>query len=339
MTTTLPTTTPRTAAAAPEIILALCHGHIAARVLHVVAELGVADVLGDGPRTAVELAADLRVDADGLGRALRLLESAGVFRRDPDGGWHQTESSALLRSDHPMSLHAFARMSGTPFNWESVGHLDHSIRTGEPGIALLEPGGWLAYLDAHLYERDIFQQAMTAKAHDDIAGVLEAHDFSRHGTIADVAGGRGHLIRAVLAAHPAVSGVLYELPAVAAEVSPIDRLSVIAGNFFTDPLPACDAYVLMNVVHDWDDERAIDILSSVARAGRAGDSVLVVETVLPNDAAPHYAKTLDVLMLAITGGRERTTEEYRTLFVAAGLDITAVAPTATAFSVIEATIR
>lgn len=238
-----------------------------------------------------------------------------------------------------MSLRDFARMSGTPFNWESVRHLDHAIRTGEPGITLLDPGGWLAYLEAHPTERDIFQQAMTAKAHDDIAGVLDVHDFSRHNTVADIAGGRGHLINAILAAHPAVSGVLFELPVVAEQTGATDRLTVIPGDFLTDPLPACDAYVLMNVIHDWDDERAIAILSSVAKAGRAGGSVLVVETVLPSGGGPHYAKTLDVLMLAITGGRERTAEEYLVLFDATGLDLTAVTPTATAFSVIEATIR
>jgi hypothetical protein len=235
-----------------------------------------------------------------------------------------------------MSLRAFARMSGTPFNWESAGHLDHAIRTGQPGMALMEPGGWLAYLDAHPAQRDIFQQAMTSKAHDDIAGVLAVHDFSRHGTVADIGGGRGHLISAVLAAHPSVAGVLFELPAVAAEVEPTDRMAVVPGDFFIDPLPACDAYVLMNVVHDWDDERAIDILSAVARSGRPGARVLVVETVLPSGPEPHYAKTLDVLMLAITGGRERTIEEYQALLDAAGLELDAVAPTVTAFSVVSA---
>ena len=345
MTSTLATTphgtpAPRgTSTPPPEVVLRLCHGHVAARALHVVAELGVADVLGERPRTAPELAAALHVDADGLARALRLLEGAGVFRRDTAGCWHHTDASSLLCSDHPMSLRAFARMSGTPFNWDSVGHLDHAVRTGEPGIALLDRGGWLSYLDAHLAERDIFQEAMTSKAHDDIAGVLDVYDFSRHGTVADVAGGRGHLIRAVLAACPTVSGVLFELPAVAAEVSPTDRLTVVPGNFFTDPLPRCDAYVLMNVVHDWDDERAIDILSSVATAGPSGGTVLVVETVLPIGPEPHYAKTLDVLMLAITGGRERTAQEYRALLDAAGLELGTVAPTATAFSVIEAVIR
>ena len=320
-------------------MLGLCHGHVAARVLHVVAELGVADVLDGRPLTAVELAAALDLDADGLGRCLRLLEAAGVFSRDQAGRWHHTEPSSCLRSDHPMSLRGFARMSGTPFNWESVNHLDHSVRTGAPGMALLDPGGWLAYLDAHPAERDIFQQAMTAKAHDDIAAVLDVHDFSRHASVADIAGGRGHLIKAVLSRHPTVSGVLFELPGVAAEVPSTDRLTLIEGNFFADPLPVCDAYVLMNVVHDWDDERAIDILSSVAKAGGTGVSVLVVETVLPDSAEPHYAKTLDVLMLAITGGRERTEDQYQALFDAAGLDLAAVTRTATSFSVIEATIR
>lgn len=326
-------------ATAPEILLQLCHGHVAARVLHVVAELGVADVLSGGPRTAAELAAELHVDADGLGRALRLLEGAGVFGRDLDGRWRHTGPSQWLRSDHPASLRAFARMSGTPFNWESVTRLDHSIRTGEPGTALLHPGGWLGYLDAHPAERDIFQQAMTAKAHDDIRGVLDAHDFSPYGTVADIAGGRGHLVEAVLAANPGVSGVLFELPAIAADVSSSDRLTVMSGDFFTDPLPVCDAYLLMNVIHDWDDERAVDILSRVARTTGSGGTVLVIETVLPGGAEPHYATTLDVLMLAITGGRERTAGQYRTLFEAAGLELVAVVPTATPFSVIEATVR
>ena len=324
---------------APEVVLGLCHGHVTARAVQVVADVGVADLLDDCGRTAVELATDLDADAGALGRTLRLLEAAGLFCRDRAGRWHNTEASSLLRSDHPRSVRAFARMTGTPFHWGSVRSLDHAVRTGAPGITRLDPAGWVHYLDAYPAERAIFQQAMTAKAHDDIAAVLDVHDFSRYRTVVDVAGGRGHLITEVLAAHPSVAGVLFELPAVAAEVPPTDRLTVVAGDLFTDPLPAGDAYVLMNVVHDWDDNRAVEVLSGVATAGKAGATVLVVETVLPDGAGPHHAKTLDVLMLAITGGRERSAGEYEALLDASGLDLAAIASTVTPFSLIEATIR
>ena len=337
MTTTSAPTVPLETA--PEVVLGLCHGHVTARALQVVADLGVADLVEDCGRTELELAGALHADADALDRILRLLGAAGLFRRDQAGRWHNTEASTVLRSDHPSSLRDFVRMTGTPFHWESVGHLDHTVRTGAPGITRLDPAGWLHYLDAHPAEHEIFQQAMTSKAHDDIGAVLAVHDFSRYRTVVDVAGGRGHLVAAVLATYPTGTGVLFELPAVAAEALAADRLTVVAGDLFTDPLPAGDAYILMNVLHDWDNDRAVDVLTSVAKAGNPGATVLVVETVLPEGAGPHYAKTLDVVMLAITGGRERTAAEYRALLEASGLDLAAVVPTATPFSLIEATIR
>jgi hypothetical protein len=337
MTTTSAPTRPLETA--PEVVLGLCHRHVTARALQVVADLGVADLVEDCGRTELDLAGPLHADADALGRTLRLLEADGLFRRDQEGRWHNTKASTVLRSDHPRSLRSFVRMTGTPFHWESVQHLDHTVRTGAPGITRLDPAGWLHYLDAHPAEHEIFQQAMTSKAHDDIAAVLAVHDFSRYRTVVDVAGGHGHLITAVLAAFPTVAGVLFELPAVAGGVPPAHRLTVVAGDLFTDPLPAGDAYVLMNVLHDWDDDRAVDVLTRVAKAGRPGATVLVVETVLPEGGEPHYAKTLDVVMLAITGGRERTAGRYRALLEASGLDLAAIVPTATPFSLIEATIR
>ncbi len=203
---------------AAETVLELSTAYVAARALHVVAELGTADVLDGQPRTAAELASDTGADPDALGRLLRLLASHGIFAdADADAGsWQHTETSRLLRSDHPMSLRAFARMMGMPFSWESVGALDHPARSGEPGMFVLDPNGFWAYLEAHPDENAIFQQAMTAKAHADVAAVLAAYDFSRHRRIADIGGGRGHLIAAVLASHEDTSGVLFDLPHVAA---------------------------------------------------------------------------------------------------------------------------
>jgi hypothetical protein len=174
------------------------------------------------------------------------------------------------------------RMSGTPFNWESVARLDHAVRSGEPGICQLDPHGWCSYLRSHPEENDIFQQAMTAKANGDVAAVLATCDFSRHRRIADVGGGRGHLIEAVLSANSAAKGVLFELPGIAGEVPPTERLEIVAGDFFTDPLPACDAYLLMNVIHDWDDKAATAILTAVADAGRpAAATLLLIDAILP----------------------------------------------------------
>lgn len=324
----------------PEAILGLSCAHLSARALHVIAELGVADAVDATPLTADELARTAHVNPDGLDRLLRLLETHGLFTCDEAGRWSHTDTSRWLRTDHPTSMRAFARMIGLPMSWNAATALDHTLRTGEPGIRTLNPGGLFGYLDEHPDEGAVFQQAMTAKAHGDVAAVLGAYDFSRHRRITDVGGGRGHLLTAVLAAHPGLTGVLFELPPVAAEVAPAHRLEVVAGNFFTDPLPPSDAYLLMDIIHDWDDADAVTILRAVAQAGLAGRAtVLVVETVLPSGPEPHWAKTLDVLMLAVTGGRQRTSTGYEALFDAAGIDMVRVIPTVTPFSVVEGRVR
>lgn len=329
-----------TATANPESILELAFAHAAARALHVVAELGVADYVNDVPRDGKSLAAEVGAEPDALHRLLRLLETQGLFARDETGGWAHTATSRLLRTDHPMSMRGFARMAGTAFGWDSFTGLGHSARTGEPGISLLEPKGWTAYLQGHADEATIFQSAMTAKAHADVQAAITAYDFSRHGRVVDVAGGHGHLLRELIAAHTDLEGVLFELPEVAERVQPHRRMQVVSGDFFRDFLPSGDAYVLMNVIHDWDDTAAVSILERVAAAGRPAEStVLLLEVLMPEGPLAHWAKTLDIVMLAVTGGRERTLPEYDALLAAAGLELVGVTPTATPFSLIEARIR
>lgn len=327
-----------TPTATPETVIELSFGHAAARTLHVVAELGVADHL-DEPRDAKALAADLGAEAGALHRLLRLLETRGLFVCDAEGRWAHTDASRRLRDDHPMSLRAFALMAGTSFGWESFTGLGHAARTGEPGICLLHPEGWTAYLQEHPSDAAIFHRSMTAKAHADVAAVLQSHDFSRYSRVADIGGGSGHLLRAVLDEHSAIRGILFDLPEVVATTAGEPRVEVVAGDFFVDRLPAADAYVLMNIVHDWDDDAAATILRSVAEAGRSGATVLILEIVLPEGSGPHWAKTLDVMMLTMTGGRERTLSQYDALLRASGLELVGVTPTATAFSVIEARVR
>lgn len=326
-------------------IFELASAHAAARALHVVAELGVADRIDEAPRTSADIAADAGLDPDALDRVLGLLATYGLFTRDGAGGWRHTELSRRLRSDDPRSLRSFVRMSGSEFCWGSVTELEHSLRTRRSGITRLDPAGPWSYLAAHPRQAEVFQQAMTDKSHGDIAIALSAYDFSRHRRIADVGGGSGHLIKALLEKYPDTSGVLFDLPQVTAGVAPTGRLDVVGGDFFVDPLPACDAYVLMNIVHDWDDPEAVAILSAVAEAGRAGGggsegaTVLVIEAIMPEGGEDRWPRMLDVLMLAVTGGRERTVAEYESLLTRAGLTLVQVHTTATPLVVIEAAVK
>lgn len=332
--------TAASAPTAPDVVFGLSSAHIGARALHVVAELGVADALADEPRTTEELANDVGADPDALLRLLRLLEGHSVFASDRREYWRHTPASRLLRADAPTSLRAFARMLGCPPMYESLAILESTVRTGRAGIYTLDPGGLFGYLQNHPDQLAIFNEAMTGQAHGDIAAVLTSHDFSAYHRIADVGGGRGHLIAAILAATENATGVLYDLPAVVAQADHIPRLEIAAGDFFTDPLPACDAYLLKHILHDWNDIDAASILKAVARAGsRTEATVLVLEWVLPDGSEPHVAKTLDVLMLATTGGRERTRTGYQVLLDNAGIELVTVHPTPNPLSIIEGRIR
>ena len=163
--------------------------------------------MADEPVSAAELASACGVDADALHRVLCLLADHGVFRRDGNGFSH-TAASQLLRTDHPRSMRAFPQMMGQPLFLELFAHLEHSVRTGAPAIQAVEPQGMWAYYQSRPEEARIFGQAMTAKAAGDIGSVLSSYDFSRFGVIADIGGGRGHLLRAVLDAAPHAKGAV-----------------------------------------------------------------------------------------------------------------------------------
>ena len=302
-----------------QTLIDIAGGYPLARCLHVAADLGIADALDETPRTAGELAAAISVHPDALDRVLRLLAAHRVFALQ-GGAFVHTPASRLLRADHPRSMRAFVRMFGLPLFWESQGALMESVQTGRVAAERLYSGGLYAYFAEQPEANTIFNAAMAAKAHGQVAGVLAANDFSGFGTVADIGGGRGHLLRAILEAVPTARGVLFDLPHVVAEAAGIasERLTLQPGDFFKDALPACDAYVVMEVIHAWDDADALAILKAVRRAARPGATLLVVEQMIPEDAGPHWAKTLDLHMLALLGGRQRGRWEYAALMEAAG---------------------
>ena len=319
-----------------QTLIEIAGGYPLARCLHVIADLGVADALDETPRTAEALAAALGAHPDALARALRLLAAYGVFAVLGDTFAH-TPASRLLRTDHPRSMRAFVRMFGLSLFWESQGALAESVRTGHVAAERLYPGGLYAYFAEQPEANTIFNAAMAAKAQGQVAGVLAAYDFARFGTIADIGGGRGHLLRAILDAVPTARGVLFDLPHVVAEAHGLAsaRLTLQPGDFFADALPACDAYVVMEVIHAWDDAAALAILHAVRRAAPAGATLLVVEQMIPEDAGPHWAKTLDLHMLALLGGRQRSQREYAALLAGAGFAFTRQIDTGAGVAILE----
>lgn len=319
-----------------ETIWSLTNAGVASRSLHVVAELGVADHIGDEPVSVKELASACGTDVDALDRVLRLLAAHGIFEATGEGYGH-TDPSRLLRTDHLMSMRAFSRMMGLPVFLTSFGELEHSVRTGAPSIELAAPEGLWPYLQEHPTEREVFGQAMTAKAAADIQAVISAYDFSSLNEIADVGGGRGHLLCAVLDKVGGAEGILFDLPEV---IDTLDleheRMSTHAGDFFVDPLPGADAYILMDIMHDWPDAEAAAILTAIRRAAEPGAKVLVIETIIPEGDLDPSVQTLDVIMLCVTGGRERTAKQLGELFDSAGFRLSNVLETRGPLRIVEA---
>jgi SAM-dependent methyltransferase len=310
------------------------------QAIYVAAEIGIADLLAAGPRTADELARDTGTHGPSLYRVLRALTSIGLFNEEIDGRFSLTPMGELLGSDTPGSKRPLAIMAGSEF-YRSWGGLLTSVKTGDSAFDKVFGKPFFQYMSMNPDRWRIYDSAMTAVHDSETLPVLDAYDFAPFRTIVDVGGGNGRTLAAILRRHPDARGVLFDLPSVAnraeevfAGVGLSDRCSIVGGNFF-DSVPASgDAYLLRHVLHDWNDDEAISILANCRDAMRPGGRVLVVETVIPSGNEPCFGKLLDLMMLVV-GGRERTQEQYETLFSAAGLRLTGIVPTAHEVSVIE----
>jgi len=306
----------------------------------VVAELGIADLLAHGPQRVESLAEQTCTHSDGLHRLLRALASVGIFKEDEQGRFSLTGLADLLRSDIADSQRAFGIMMGAEFH-QAWGELFHSVRTGEPGFEVSFGVPFFQYMTEHPHRHSIYDSAMGAFGRAETEPILEAYDFAKFRTVVDVGGGSGVLLTAILQRHPVVHGILFDLPSVADRArskisSPglTSRFQVEGGDFFSSIPAGAGAYVMQHVIHDWQDREAVAILSNCRDAMDSDGRVLVVETVIPTMNAPCFGKWLDLMMLLV-GGRERTEEEYRRLFRAAGLRVKRVIPTASEVSIVE----
>ncbi len=317
-------------------------GYRLSQALHVAAKLGIADLLAEGPRRAEDLAGVTGSHPSSLYRVLRLLASEGVFEELEDGRFTLTPLAEPLRSDAPNSLRARAIFDGESWNWHPWGNLLHSTKTGGSafdhtyGVAVFD------YLKETPEAATSFDSLMAAQTRPWALSVADAYDFADIDTLVDIGGGYGALLAAILTAHPHLNGVLVDLPHVVAGARPkleaaglAGRCETVAGDFFQSVPDGGDAYMLKHVLHDWDDDRCVSILDKCRRAISNEGRLLVVEILITTGNEPDYGKYLDLNMLVLTKGRERTEEQYRTLFEAAGFTLSRVVATHSELSIIE----
>ena len=320
-------------------VSSLTRAYCVSRCLHLVAEFAVADSLDDVPLTAVELAGRLGLNPGALHRMLRVLVSHGVFTLT-DGRFSHNDASRLLRTGTPGSLRAAARTFGLPFWWNSYGALEHTLRTGRPATESAGGPALFDYLDAHPQEAGLFAEAMQGNAHALIPLILQVCDFRDARVVGDIGGGLGHMLGAVLATNSAAQGILFDRPEVIDKVraTAAPRIRYVAGDFFRDRIPACDTYLIMRVLHDWPDAETVAILANIRAGATAGARVLVIEGVL-DESSPGPLAEVDIQMLVITGGQERSEEQWRRLLTDAGMSLRRIVPTASPLaSVIEAVV-
>ena len=324
-------------------LLQMMTGYWVSQALYVVAKLGVADLLTEGPLPIEELAAATRTDAPSLRRVLRALASVGVFTESSGAGtFALTPLAALLRTGTPASMRALAIMYAEE-QYRAWADILHSVQTGETAFERHFGTTYFAYLGQHPEADRVFNEAMTGWTTQLVGAVLDAYDFSPFKTVVDVGGSYGTLLAAILRSNPTTRGILFDQPHVVAAAGPqlmaaevSERCTTVGGDFFVAVPGSGDAYVLAQILHDWDDERCIAILRQCRRAMPARAKLLVIELVLPSGEEPFFGKWLDLHMLVLLGARERTAAEYNALFRTAGFALSRVVPTAAGASIVEA---
>jgi hypothetical protein len=328
-------------------VFQLATGYVISTALQLAVQVGVADHLAAGPRTARQLAAATGTHEDALYRVLRALASVGVFDEVEPRRFALTPAADILRKDAPRSIHDVVLFIADPLHMRVYADAIESLRTGKPAAEKTLGKPVFEWFAEHPEYSSTFNNAMTNMSAAIVPAVLEAYDFGDIGLLVDVAGGHGQVLRSILRKYPAMRGILMDLDHVLAGAKPYieadgvaDRCQTVAGDFFRAVPPGGDAYVMKHIIHDWDDERAAQILRSIHTAmGSKQGKVILLEGVLAPGNEPGLGKIMDLEMLLLPGGRERSAEEFRGLFDRAGFDLVRIVPTTSPVCVIEARKR
>ncbi|HKS30725.1 MAG TPA: methyltransferase [Pyrinomonadaceae bacterium] len=320
----------------------MIYGFMLSQAVYVAAQLGLPDILKDGPRSSEQLACATGTDAASLYRVLRALAAVGVFEETEPNQFSLTPMGETLRSDAQGSLRPLAVCMGGQCNWQAWGDILHSVKTGESAFEHVFGTGFFQHLERHPDNAKMFLESMNCCASLYNEAIVSGYDFSRFGKIVGIGGGQGKLITAILKANPETRGIFFDTP----NQTPVaerlfeqqgvaDRCETITGDFLEAVPEGGDAYLLKHIIHDWDDPRAVEILKNCRRSMKPEARLLLIEEIIAEDSEFAPAKVLDIQQLLMPGGRERTAEEYKKLLEAAGFELTNIIQTPSSLSIIE----
>jgi hypothetical protein len=326
--------------------VALIHlilGKAVSMAVSVVAKLRIADLLANGPKSVAELATQTETHGPSLYRVLRLLASYGVFVEQADGRFALTPIGEYLRTGVQGSLRGIADYCGSDWSWRAWGHLLESVRTGGTGFDHVFGEPVFDYLGKHPDESAVFNEGMTGFSSKIAPAVAEAYDFAAFQSVVDVGGGHGMLLNTILRKYPGVTGIVFDSPHVVVgaedairQAGLTGRCRAVGGDFFQSVPAGGDAYLMKHIIHDWPDDKATTILRNCRRSVNPGGKLLLVEQVIAPGNAADLSKVLDLEMLVIVSGKERTEAEYRQLLAGAGWRLTRVLPTRSPAQLVEA---
>ncbi len=325
----------------PVQLFEIATGFMKSQAIYVAAKLGIADLLKEGVSEVTELAKITGTDRNSLFRLLRALASIGIFAEKDSGVFELTPMAAALQSDIPMSLRPYVMLLGDQSWWDSWGSLLHSVKTGEAAFDHLFGMDYTEYLEKHPDLAQIFNETMTSVSRAHNPAIISSYDFSGFQKIVDVGGGHGSLFTEILKANPSLRGILFDLPHVVNSIDQLDaeisqRCEIFGGDFLKEVPTGGDAYLLKQIIHDWDDERSLKILKNCHQAMLQNGRILVIDAILEPGNEPNITKFFDLHMLVTApGGKERTESEFRLLFKEAGFEVSRIIPTASTFFIIE----
>jgi hypothetical protein len=305
-------------------------------------ELNIAEQLAAGPKPVVELAHAGNVDEDALYRTLRALATVGIFTETAPRTFANTPASDVFKADHPSRVRDALVFMTNRMHFRAYGEFMHSVKTGKPAVEKAFGMPVFDYFPTDPESNREFNDAMTSMSAMVVPAVLETYDFSGLGTLCDIAGGHGFVLTSILEKHRDLKGILFDLEHVLVggreriqKMGIASRCEAVSGDFFKS-VPAADSYVMKHIIHDWEESKALTILRNIHKAMRGNGKVILIESVISGMNQPDLGKWIDLEMLAMPGGKERTEEEYRDLLAKAGFKLTRVVPNKSPLAVIEA---
>lgn len=325
-----------------ESIMSFILGKFISKPIHVAAELGVADILAEGPKSVSDLAEITGTKAGLLFRLLRSLASVGIFVQLDDGRFDLTPQAECLRTG---AMRSIALMFLSDWHDKAWGSLSDCLKTGHPAFELAHGCRIFDWFAENPEAAAIFNEANAVKAAVSHRAIIQSYDFSAIGCLTDVGGGYGALLAEILLAHPSMTGMVAERPLVVGRAEKYleakgltGRAGVVSCDFFKKIPPGSDAYLLSHVLHDWDDEACLLILENCRKAMAGESRLLVAENIVPPGNAFSLAKLMDLEVLVMGGGKERTAEEFRMIFQTAGFDLIRTVPAGNNLFLLEGTL-